>query len=123
MTTFSAPNSPAAVTRPRHEIPEALTWNLRDIYADSADWERACVDLGARIEQFATLQGTLARGPERLLTALRATDALGQLAYKVYYYAALTHDQDQRDNGANARKQRVQTLLARWAQATSWFNP
>ena len=120
---FAEPARSAAVTRPRHEIPEPFTWNLRDIYADPGDWDAACVDLADRIEHFGKLQGTLARGPERLLAVLRATDALGQLAYKVYYYAALTHDEDQRDNGANARKQRVQALLARWAQATSWFNP
>jgi oligoendopeptidase F len=53
MITFSA-HSPAAVTRPRHEIPEPLTWNLRDIYAEPADWEAACADLGTRIEQFVT---------------------------------------------------------------------
>jgi oligoendopeptidase F len=123
MTTSSPHSRPTVVTRQRHEIPEPLTWNLRDIYAGPAEWDAACTDLGDRIEQFAKLQGTLGRGPERLLSALRATDALGQLAYKVYYHAALTHDQDQRDNGANARKQRVQALLARWAQATSWFNP
>jgi oligoendopeptidase F len=48
---------------------------------------------------------------------------LGQLAYRVWYYAALHYDQDQRDNTVNARRQRVQLLLARWRQATSWFNP
>jgi oligoendopeptidase F len=113
----------AVVTRQRHEIPDALTWNLADIFPDWPAWERACEDLGRQIERFPERQGTLARGPERLLDALLAIDTLGQLAYKVYYYAALTHDEDQRDNDTNARKQRVQALLARSAQATSWFNP
>ena len=58
-----------------------------------------------------------------LLSALREQDELGQLAYRVWYYASLYYDQDQRDNAVNARRQRVQLLLARWRQATSWFNP
>lgn len=54
---------------------------------------------------------------------LELSDELGQLAYKVYYYAALTHDEDQRDNEANARRQQVQALLARWSQSAAWFQP
>ena len=58
-----------------------------------------------------------------LLQAWRDADALGQLAYRVWYYATLRCDQDQRDNDVNGRRQRVQLLIARWQQATSWFNP
>jgi oligoendopeptidase F len=35
----------------------------------------------------------------------------------------LKYDEDQRDNGVNARKQQVQALMARWQEATSWFSP
>ena len=45
------------------------------------------------------------------------------MAYRVWYYAALHYDEDQRDNSVNARRQKVQLLFARWRQATSWFNP
>ena len=77
----------------------------------------------ALVEAFPARQGTLAAGGEQLLNALRATDTLGQLAYKVYYYVALRHDEDQRDNEVGGRKQRIDHLLAQWAQATAWFNP
>ena len=96
------------VTRERHEVPDAYKWRLSDIFPDWESWEAACRDLEAAIDQLPALQGTLGRGPERLLAALRASDALGQLAYKVYYYSALMHDEDQRSNEVNARKQQVQ---------------
>lgn len=54
---------------------------------------------------------------------MRAQDELGQLAYRVYYYPALLHDQDQRDNEIAAMHQEVQILLARWHEAAAWFNP
>jgi oligoendopeptidase F len=124
MTFLDAPEAPqAVVTRERRDIPPELTWDLSDIFPGWAEWERACAELGRRIDEFQARQGTLGRGPERLLSAMQAADALGQLAYRVYYFASLTHDEDQRDNEVGARKQRVQALLARWAQATSWFNP
>jgi oligoendopeptidase F len=113
----------AGVTRERHEVPDAYKWRLSDIFPDWQAWEAGCRDLEAAIDKLPAMQGTLGRGPERLLAALKASDALGQLAYRVYYFTALMHDEDQRNNDVNARKQQVQFLLARWAQATSWFNP
>jgi oligoendopeptidase F len=121
---FDASAAPApGASRERHEVPTAYKWNLDDVFASWAAWEEACQRLEAGIDRYPALQGTLGRGPERLLAALRATDELGQLAYRVYYYAALMHDEDQRANDVGARKQQVQALLARWAQVTSWFNP
>ncbi len=110
-------------TRNRAEIPEAYKWNLSDIYRDWAAWEADLAVLQRRIDEYAALKGTLASGPDRLLAAFRLNDSLGQLAYKVYFFSALKHDEDQRDNSVNARRQQVEALLARWQQATSWFSP
>jgi oligoendopeptidase F len=57
------------------------------------------------------------------LHALKLSDQVGARSYKVWYYASLTYDQDQRDNGVNARRQQVQILFARWQEASSWFGP
>jgi oligoendopeptidase F len=120
---FQSVQSSHGAPRARQDVPDDYKWNLADIFPDWPAWEAGCVELETAIETVSALQGTLGRGPERLLAALRAADHLGQMAYKVYYYSALMHDEDQRDNDVNAKKQRVQVLLARWAQATSWFNP
>ena len=109
----SAGSGALGAPRDRQDVPDAYKWNLADIFPDWTAWEAACAELETEIEQLPALQGTLGRGPERLLTALRTTDQLGQLAYKVYYYTALMHDEDQRSNEVNARKQRVQVLLAK----------
>src|SRR6185503_6776672 len=42
---------------------------------------------------------------------------------KVWYFASLKHDEDQRDNQINARRQQVQILFAKASQASAWFNP
>ncbi|MBI1875204.1 MAG: oligoendopeptidase F [Acidobacteria bacterium] len=107
----------------RDEIPERYRWNLTSIFPGWDQWKAAYDDLAARVEAFARLQGTLAKGPDAVLTAFRATDEMGQLAYKVWYFAALRHDEDQRDNVLDARRQEVQILMAKWQQATSWFKP
>jgi len=111
------------VLRPRDEIPGRYKWDLTAICRDWDEWTRSYRQLEAAIEAFQVFQGTLATGPDRLLAAYRAMDEMGALAYRVWYYAALQYDQDQRDNALNARRQQVQILFARQQQTSAWFNP
>ena len=120
--TSSAVTAPAVVP-PRSDVPSQYTWDLSSIFASWVEWEAAFERLDAAIQRYRAHEGTLAQGSDRLLQAYRDADELGQLAYRVWYYAALHYDEDQRDNSVNARRQKVQLLIARWRQATSWFNP
>jgi oligoendopeptidase F len=120
---MSSSVAPAAVVRERSEIAPAYTWDLSSIFASWDGWEQAYLELEGAIERYRAYEGTLGEGPHRVLQAYQDADHLGQLAYRVWYYAALQYDQDQRDNAIAARRQRVQILIARWRQATSWFSP
>ena len=111
------------LARTREDIPEAFTWNLSDIYPSWDRWEAGLSAFEGKLAGYGELRGTLAHGAGQLLKAFRLEDELGQLSYKLWYYAGLTYDQDQRDNSANARRQRVQILFAKAAEARSWFTP
>ena len=108
---------------PREAIPASYRWDLSAICRDWDDWSRSYDELERGIEAFAALKGTLASGAEALMAAFRAMDATGALSYRVWYFASLHYDQDQRDNDANARRPQVQILFARLQQAGAWFNP
>ena len=118
-----AETSAAPSLRDRDQIPERFKWNLSNIFSGWDAWLAAYDELDRQIAAFAALQGTLAQGGEQLLTALKRRDEIGQLEYKVWYYASLWHDQDQRDNQINAKRQQVQILFAKAAQAAAWFDP
>jgi oligoendopeptidase F len=107
----------------RDQIPDRFKWNLKNIYPDWEAWQAAYEQLDGKIDDFAKLQGSLAGGADRLLHALQLRDDIGQLEYKVWYFASLCYDQDQRDNEINARRQEVQILFAKAAQASAWFDP
>ena len=115
--------STASPLRERHEIPDRFKWNLKSIFPDWEAWERGYAELDGKIAAFGALQGTLAGGADALLAALRLRDDMGQLEYRVWYFVSLWYDQDQRDNHINAQRQRVQTLFAKAAQASAWFDP
>jgi oligoendopeptidase F len=122
-TDVTSPEPSQARTRRREEIPDQFKWNLDDIFPDWPTWEEAYARLDKGIDRYAALKGALAGGPTKLLEAFTLSEELGQLAYRVWYFPSLQYDQDQRDNGVNARRQQVQILFARWKQAESWFNP
>lgn len=124
MDLFAPADATAAPTlRERAAIDDRYKWNLQTIFPDWQAWDVAYAELAGKIDQFAALQGTLAGGGDRLLSALQLRDAIGQLSYRVWYFASLQYDQDQRDNEINAKRQQVQILFARAAQASAWFDP
>jgi len=114
---------PPVRSRNRGDIPDRFKWNVHDIFPAWEAWDAAYKQLEGGINRYAELKGTLAQGPTQLLEAFRQSEALGQLAYKVWYYPSLQYDEDQRDNTVNARRQQVQILFARWKQVESWFSP
>ena len=117
--TLARPQRP----RTRDEIPQEYKWSLEDIYASWDAWDAALKEFETKLEGYKELRGTLAQGPARLLAAFRLDDELGRMAYRLWYYAGLSYDQDQRDNTSNARRQRAQIAFARQQEEASWFNP
>ena len=119
----TAEAAPAPQLRDRKEIPDRFKWNLTHIFPDWPSWQAAYSELENKIGAYAALQGTLAKSPEQLLAAMKLSDEIGQLTYKVWYFASLKYDEDQRDNQINAKRQQVQILFAKASQASAWFNP
>ena len=107
----------------REVIPDRYKWDLKAICRDWEDWSGYYQRLERAIDDFKRFQGTLAQGAEPVLAAFRAMDEMGALSYRVWYFASLHYDQDQRNNEINAKRQHVQILFARQQQTSSWFNP
>lgn len=122
MSSPAAP-APSTLVPARDTLDPKYTWDLSSIFQGWDAWEAAFAELDRGIEAYKQYEGTLAQGADQLLRALLDRDILAQLSYKVWYYPSLQYDEDQRNNTINARRQRVQLLIAKWQQATSWFQP
>ena len=107
----------------RDAIPPRYQWDLTSICRSWEEWQASYTQLDQAIAAFLSFQGTLGKSADRLVAAFKAMDEMGALSYRVWYYAALHYDEDQRNNEINARRQQVQILFAKQAQASSWFNP
>src|SRR3954453_6026348 len=112
MSTIDAFRPQAGTLPIRDAIPERYKWDLSAICADWSEWQQSYSALEQAIDAFPAFQGTLAQGAAQVLAAFNAMDAMGALSYRVWYFASLQYDEDQRDNAVNARRQQVQILFA-----------
>jgi len=119
--------SPALAAKPatqvRAEIPAEFRWDFSAIYPSWSAWEAGLADMEAKMDAFARLKGTLARGPAAVLKAYQGYDEIGKLQYLVFRYPQLQRDVDTRDQTVAGRFQRVDAAFARFDTATSWFTP
>jgi len=107
----------------RDEIPDQYKWNLNDIYANWQEWEKGLAELDQKMKVIAGLKGTLGKGAQHLLKALKLQDDMGILAYRVFRYPQLMRDTDTRNQEVSGRLQQVRILLSKFGVATSWINP
>ena len=124
MTTSALAQGDARpASRQRADIPAQFRWDFSPIFASWEAWEAGLRDMETRMDAFARLEGTLARGPQALLDAYKAYDEIGKLQYRVYRFPQLQRDVDTRDQAVSGRFQRVGAVFARFEAATSWFTP
>ncbi|MEO5734737.1 MAG: oligoendopeptidase F [Rubrivivax sp.] len=110
-------------TRNRAEIAAQYRWDFSPIYADWPAWEAGMLEMGRLADAFVALKGTLANGPQALLTAYQAFDCIGQLQYRIYRYPQLQRDVATTDPDVAGRFQRVGSALSKFDTATAWFTP
>lgn len=103
--------------------PVRLEWDLADLYVTDAAWEAAFGEVQKRIEGLPRYRGTLGRDAASMLAAYRDISETMKTAYRVYQYASLKRDEDQRVAEGQARHGRVQALLAAFGESVAWMNP
>ena len=110
-------------TQNRADIPVQYRWDFTPIYANWAAWETAMKEIDSKIDAFATLKGSLKKGPGAVLKAYQAFDEIGMQQHKVSGYAALQRDVDTRNQEVSGKFQRVTSMFAKYSTATAWFTP
>lgn len=109
--------------RERADIEEQYKWNISAMYADDEAWEKDFREAAEMAEDFSAYSGRLGESPEVLLEALRTRDAIWQKAEKVYVYAQMKSDEDNRDAKYQELSRRAQSMLAQMSAETSFFTP
>ena len=78
----------------RSEVPEAETWDLRDLFPTDEAWHAEYEDLKTMPERAAAFQGKLGRSAEDLLLWFRLQDEIQERLSRLHTYASCKSDQD-----------------------------
>jgi oligoendopeptidase F len=90
----------------RSEVPEALTWNLDDLFLSEQAWEAELVAIDHEINKFEQYKGTIHTGAKALLDCLSAQEQLSMKIIKAWTFVYLNQSADGTDpiNQANSAK-------------------
>ncbi|MDY6303847.1 MAG: oligoendopeptidase F [Succiniclasticum sp.] len=105
----------------RKDVPSSDKWNISDIYASPADWEKASGALREMIAGMEALQGSLS-DKDTLHKALLLRDHLSREIEKIYAYARLQLDADNGDTAFQSLAGKAESLLAAYGHAVSFID-
>ena len=107
----------------RAEIEEKHKWNLTDLYADDAAWEADFEQAQRLIEKASSYAGRLAESPSLLYECLQVRSRLHIIISKMYQYAYLYKDLDNRVSKYQALTERAAVLSSQAGAAFSFIEP
>ena len=107
----------------RNEIPEQYKWKIEDLYADNGAWEADFTKLQQGMEDIKKYEGTLAKSAENLLSLMKKSDELNQLAENVYVYANQRLHEDTSNAYYQGLSGRAQMLLVQMSECSSFVEP
>jgi oligoendopeptidase F len=112
-----------AQERDRSKIPDALKWNLSDIYASDAAWRGAKDAFAAEMPTLGRFKGRLTSSAAAMADGLDRMFALDKELSRLYVYASLLADQDTRDSQHEGMRQEMTQLAANFSAQASFVEP
>jgi oligoendopeptidase F len=85
---------PAPVYESRESVPEPYKWDLSRFYGGWVEWEAELEEVQRLYDRLAAYEGRLEEGPEILLEVMRLSDRAGEMAGRLFGYAAKVRDLD-----------------------------
>lgn len=104
----------------RQEVPEELTWNLKDIFPNDQAWEAALAGVLASLPTVTSYQGRLHEGGAVFFACLEALEKLSKEFLKVRGYAYLKQSTDGSDPANQALLGRSSAAGAQFAAQTAF---
>lgn len=107
----------------RDQIDSKYKWNIEAMFPDEGQIERDIEEVLAQTKEYEKLAGHLTESASSLLKALKNRDAIWQKLEKVFVYARMRRDEDNRKTQYQAMTDRCQSVIAQVSAAMSFFTP
>lgn len=106
----------------RSEVPEEYKWNLKDIFKDTSEYDKAFIELKNNIEKLSTYVGCT-KDSNKLYEFLQLDNNTLALLYRINVYAFLINDQELGISENMDRMSKAEEQEAKYSNAVSFFSP
>ncbi|ANF95486.1 oligoendopeptidase F [Paenibacillus bovis] len=106
----------------RSEVPVSSTWNISDLYATEADWEKDLRALQQLTDNIQSYQGRLGESAQTLYECLNQQESLIQKAMKIGSYASLQQSEDGTNPANMSRAARSGDVLSAVYARLTWID-
>ncbi|HWQ79005.1 MAG TPA: oligoendopeptidase F [Anaerovoracaceae bacterium] len=110
-------------TKTRDQIDPKNKWNIEAMYPDEEQWKADYKTVEDKAKDFTAYSGRLGESPQVLLEALQKKDTIWMILEKVYTYAKMKKDEDNRVNQYQAMNDKSNSLIAKTSSYLSFFTP
>ncbi|HOZ08179.1 MAG TPA: oligoendopeptidase F [candidate division Zixibacteria bacterium] len=107
----------------RDQVEERYQWNLADLYLSDEAWDDDARRVEELIRNAAGFAGRLHESPDTLYRCLKSRSDLGLAMFRLYQYAKLSQDIDNRVSKYQAMTDRAAALSARGRAAFAFVEP
>lgn len=114
---------PAAVRAAEAAASSPAAWDLTDLYPNDAAWDAARKQALAEAAALDKYKGTLGNGAAALRAALQAFSDVNRNVARVFTYASLKADEDQRVAVNQEHKGQADDLAAALGEHSAWLSP
>ena len=115
--------APPVLARERSEVPERLTWDLKNLFPSLGAWKQAADQVATRLPGLASGQGHVGDSAQALYSQFSTLLEIRRDLDRVSVYANLLYDQDTRDSKHLEMRQTVQQLNVQFDSASAYFRP
>lgn len=107
----------------RSEIPDKYKWDIEDMYVSDEQWEADLKDGLTLADQLSSFEGRLGEDAQTLLAALKLQGEAWQKLERVFVYARMRRDEDNRVEKYQSMADRAMAALAQASANTAFFTP
>src|SRR5574341_97445 len=123
LLTFAQAQSQTSAVPQRADIQEVYKWRLQDTYATDQVWEQAFTKMEKMLPQFEKFKGKLKLSGKNLEAGLFLRDSLLNILDRLYVYANMRRDEDNRVPAYQEMSDRAGNLRTRVDQTFSFIEP
>jgi oligoendopeptidase F len=107
----------------RADVPESYRWDLGHLFASYEEWEAAFDAVEERLPGIPPFRGTLAKDAATVQRCLDLLYGIQKDLYRLAVYADADYSTDRTLPAAKVRTDRVQALMTRFGEASSFVEP